>query len=67
MSEEQKPKKFRGSIRVEHDQHCATFYFGKRGKKELGKIGNVSVAYDFINMLEELGHDIDIHDFSEDF
>lgn len=62
----EKVRKFKGTIRVEHGKWTATFYFGKRGKKELGMIGNVGVAYDFIEMLKKLGHDVEIHDFSDE-
>lgn len=77
MGEASRPRRFRGTIVCEHDEHIALFFLGwpayraslKRPLSARGEdwaIGNVQIAYEQIRVLEMLGHKIHIIDQSED-
>jgi hypothetical protein len=59
-------RKYKGTLVVEHNEYVATFFLGKRCLKELGGVGNVGVAYGFIEMLEKLGYTVEIRDLTEE-
>lgn len=57
-------RKYRGTIFVRHNLWTADFYKGRRATEPFARCGNVGVAYDIIEMLEQLGFVVEIDDES---
>lgn len=63
---------YRGKLVLRHGKYTAQIYKGMRAAKKqddekvFWHCGNVSVAYDVVEMLENLGHTVEIIDDSDD-